>query len=99
MPQINFSPTLSIDSALAARLVAAIRRLYPTVATPAMTDLQVAQAWLRYQFIELLAVDAQRQAAPDPDAQVSAAAAAVFQKASDAAAQARTDAGVGITPP
>ena len=100
MAVITWSPELSMDAALAARIIDAIRALYPEVVTEGMTDSQIGKAWVKRQVRELLAQHAERVAADNPAAAAKAAADAVWAevRAAGTAARDNAETGIDLTP-
>ncbi len=107
MATITWSPSLTMDSALADEIIAAIRQLYPQVVAAlaaalgvdpsALTDGQIGKAWVKYQVREMLTITRTRAAHPDPGGEVDTATRQIWAAVQAATDQARTDVDGGIT--
>lgn len=91
MPRVNYLG-LNMDTAMVAKIVAALRGLYPNLVSPTDSDNRVVQICLRQIITDHLATWAARSAA-DPDAAAKQAFHDARAAQDTAEQQARTDAG------
>jgi hypothetical protein len=96
MSTVTWSPTLTMDSAVVTRIVAAIRAANP-VETAGLTDGQAAQVWAKLQVIQLLANYEPAQTTDAPEVAAEAARLTAFTARTAAEVSVRAELATDIT--